>query len=311
MFNRLLNRFGSRFYTAPKEYAAGYEVTVKNISRKHQTGHLLLPVIAATDYQTLIDEPRFIPEGKIKTEPDYKNRYILHHVALDPGASETFKQLFKIKVLPRKTPSFNFKLSDYDSLDDKLKKPFLKSNEYLACQEPKFIELAQEIVGNENDIKKILEKINGYLIRHLTYGDPIEGLYGAQDALTAGTTDCGGFVTVFVTLCQTLGIPARVVSGFWAGYHFNDMHAWAEILLPDGTWMPADPSVEHLTKHHKTRKSGNLGFVGSDRIALSVGCDLELESDDERFYTDILQNPVIFPENEKLEVTRIFSTQPL
>lgn len=311
MFNRLLNRFGPRFYTEPKEYSVGYEVTVKNISRSHQSANLMIPVVASTDYQTILEDVKLFTSEEISTEPYYKNKYIVHKIALDPNQSETFKQIFKIKVLPRTASKKSFSLGDYETLDDTVRKQFLKPNEYLASREPDFIELAQKIVGDEKNVRKILEKINEWVIKNLTYGDPIPGLYKATDVIKTKVTDCGGFDTVFITLCQALKIPARIVSGFWAGYHVNDMHAWVEILLPDGSWMPADPSVEHLTKHKKTRKSGKLGFTGSDRIALSVGCDFELEAGDERFDTDILQNPILFPENDKLEVTRIFSTQPL
>src|SRR6185436_54638 len=121
MFNRLLNRFGSKFYALPKEYGASYEVTVKNTSKSHQAASLILPTVTSTEYQTLIEEVRIIPEEKIQTEPDYKNKYLVYKIALEPGQEETFKQIFKIKISPRTGMTKSFKLSDYDALDDKIK----------------------------------------------------------------------------------------------------------------------------------------------------------------------------------------------
>jgi transglutaminase-like putative cysteine protease len=71
------------------------------------------------------------------------------------------------------------------------------------------------------------------------------------------------------------------------------MHAWAEALLPNGAWISADPSVEQLRKLGRTSKRGGFGFVGSDRIALSRGCDFDLEMGGKTLRVDILQNPIV------------------
>lgn len=331
MFNRLLNRFGLQFYSKTQEYRASYEATVTNISRSHQVGTLIIPAVASIGSQTLISEPAITVshmdhsrEWSHKEREDfvYKNKYLTFPIKLDPKQSVIVKQIFNIKVLPQKVNANKFDRKDYEKLDEHLRRLYLAGNEYLAPGDPEVIALAQSIAGKNTNVQKILEHINEWVIKHLQYGNPIPGLYRAQDVFRSlgklGTTptqvgvDCGGYDTVFVSLCQAVGIPARVVSGFWAGYHQNDMHAWVEILLPDGSWMPADPATEHLARQKRTRKSGKLGYVGSDRIAFSIGCDLDLEAGSQhRFATDILQNPIIYPENDKLEVCRIFSSQPL
>lgn len=310
MLNRLLSRFGTPFYAKEQGYRASYLTEVKNISREHQRGFLIIPVVPTTATQTLLAEPVFSPEVEIKTEHTYGNRYLVWQFAIDPGQTQTFKQFFQITVKPNQ--GIQPAASDERAA-------FLKPNEYVQSDSQEIIELAQQIKGKEQNPKKIINKINEFVIGHLAYGNPISGLYKATDVLRSldklGTTgvpvDCGGFDTLFVALAQACGIPARIVSGFWAGYHKNDMHAWVEILLPDGSWLPADPSMEHLARHKRTRKSGKLGFAGSDRIALSYGSDIELEVGGDMVTTDILQNPIIYPENPNIEVLRIFSTQPL
>jgi hypothetical protein len=70
---------------------------------------------------------------------------------------------------------------------------------------------------------------------------------------------------LFITLCRAAGVPARFVGGLRVGPNETTgkltvgSHAWAEVLLPNGTWVPMDPtgpeekffaqlaSNEHLT----------------------------------------------------------------
>ncbi len=311
MFNRLLNRFGKPFYSKEKEYRASYHVEVKNISKSNQTGYLIIPVVKGTPEQTLLVEPNFSPVADVKMEKIYGNSYAIWELALDPKEEKTFKQFFNIKVQPTTGTPGKFTMDDYKKLDPNVISPYLAANDYINSTSKEIIELAQTIRGKETNVLTIVNKINEFVIGYLTYGNPITGIYSAHDALEKKTVDCGGFDTLFVSLCQAVQIPARVVSGFWAGYHFNDMHAWAQVMLPDGSWLGVDPSTEHLARSGRTRKSGKLGFLGSDRVAFSVGCDLELKAGGETFATDILQNPIIYPENNKLEIKRIFSTQPL
>ncbi|MBI5411589.1 transglutaminase domain-containing protein [Candidatus Peregrinibacteria bacterium] len=155
-----------------------------------------------------------------------------------------------------------------------------------------------------------LQEINDFVIATLEYGDPIPGLYSAEEALKRRRVDCGGFGTLFCARCQEAGIQARLVSGFWAGYPKNEMHAWVEALSPEGQWIPADPSVEQLLRQGRTRKSGRLGFAGSDRIALSFGHYFPILIDGRTVTVDILQNPMVVPREAKeaLQMTSEFIT---
>ncbi len=115
----------------------------------------------------------------------------------------------------------------------------------------------------EGRIAPEITRANQFVIEYLTYGNPIDGLYTAQEARDKRVVDCGGFDTLLQDELKKKDIESNVVAGFWSD---GNMHAWLEI----GT-IPADPSMEYLRKHGRTRKSGMLGFVGSDRIAFSTG----------------------------------------
>ena len=102
-----------------------------------------------------------------------------------------------------------------------------------------------------------------------------------------------------IALCQHFNLPARLVSGFWAGAKsHNDMHVWCEAQLPDGNWLPMDPAIDWLTRRGRDIKSGKFGFVGSDRIALSVGCDINLTVGTKVIVTPLLQHPIFVPREE-------------
>lgn len=113
-------------------------------------------------------------------------------------------------------------------------------------------------------ITHAIRQANEFVIGYLQYGNAIEGLYTAQQAREKRIVDCGGFDTLLQDELKKKGIESNVVAGFW---NTGAMHAWLEI---EGE-IPADPSVEHLRRLGKTKKSGRLGFVGSDRIAISSG----------------------------------------
>lgn len=63
---------------------------------------------------------------------------------------------------------------------------------------------------------------------------------------------CEHFVSAMVVMLRSLGIPARLASGFGSGtfnqvtgyyeVHANDAHAWTEVYFPGSGWIPFDPT---------------------------------------------------------------------
>lgn len=63
---------------------------------------------------------------------------------------------------------------------------------------------------------------------------------------------CEQYVTALVVMARSLGIPARLASGYGSGTYnpvtgyyevrFNDAHSWAEIYFPEHGWVPFDPT---------------------------------------------------------------------
>lgn len=295
-FNRIFGAGGEGlyplFYTEPQTYEVRYEAVIKNKAREINSLYVILPIPPDTPYQKILKEPQFFPKSAAKGEdPKFGNRYVYWQAELAPNESKILKEEFTVTVSPRKVSiPDSLTLDDYNPM-----RPGLIgfTSAYIDDGDERIKRIVQEVVGEERRVSEILRRLNKYVITHLVYGEPIKGLYSSRDALEREKVDCGGFDTLLVALCLAAGVPARIVSGFWAGYEKNEMHAWLEILLPNGEWITADPSVEHLRRNGRINKSGELGFVGSDRIALSTGCEIQLHIGDRGLTVDILQNPVV------------------
>lgn len=271
-------------------YLATYIVRLKNPTSSVVEGSAVIPIAPNRTGQK-IAKLRMTPHPALQAYDQlYHNKYSVYNVRL--GLHETYSIVvqFQATLHPLTNDiSPSLSMHDYANLNPTL----LQSNRFVKITST-IAELAKRIIGDESNLKTILNRLNEYTVNHLVYGRPIEGLYTVDDALTNPCVDCGGFDTLLASLCLAIGIPTRIVAGFWAGYKQNGMHAWLEIFLPDGTWLPADPSIEHLRALGKTAKTGGLGVVGSDRIVFSQGCDIPVAIHDRIEKVDILQHPTVF-----------------
>jgi transglutaminase-like putative cysteine protease len=77
------------------------------------------------------------------------------------------------------------------------------------------------------------------VMKALTYESPPPAL-DAVDVLEDGYADCGGFAHLLVACLRNVGIPARMISGFWEGD--TQWHCRVEFHLPDVDWLLADPT---------------------------------------------------------------------
>ncbi len=286
------------FYARKQIFGVKYSVLLKNKSAEFKKLSLILPIPLENNYQKLKSEIKFVPNcDGISDEKMYKNKYAIWQVGLNANEAKNFTQEFEVLVSPaspilHKDEVSNFGLQDYKNNDLNV---FCAANNFVSGEDPQIKKMALKIVGSEKNVLIIAKRINDFVISYLEYKSPILDLYTYKEALDKRQVDCGGFDTFFVSLCLAVGIPARVVCGFLAGYGLNHMHAWAEFMLPSGEWIPVDPSMEQLFSLRKTKKSGRFGYVGSDRVIFSYGCDIPVVVDGAVVKLPILQNPVVLP----------------
>jgi transglutaminase-like putative cysteine protease len=82
---------------------------------------------------------------------------------------------------------------------------------------------------------------------------------------------CEYFAAGMVALCQSVGLPARIVTGYVSGEynaiggHYvvreSDAHAWVEVLLQPGRWETFDPTPPDSLQHVQRGGGGVLGWL--------------------------------------------------
>ncbi len=216
-------------------------------------------------------------------------------------------QLKEIKIERKLIKKFS--LNDYQKLPKNQLIFYTQPNRFINGDDKQIKQMAKKIVVKETNLYQIIKKIYSYTLNYLTYANPIEGLYSYHQALKEKKTDCGGFSTFFISLCHSLNIPSRLVVGFLvkenllkkflstfyvlrSTFHSLTIHAWPEILLPDGTWLPLDPSIEWRRKKGLTKREGELGYLPADRLVVSFGCDFKIKMGKLNYQFDILQKPI-------------------
>ncbi len=289
-------------YLSAQKYQVTFSVQLKNSISESQKVTLVMPLPAETAYQK-IEALGLKPEGyNKKSEKKAGNRYAFWESTIEPQQTLDYEIACTAQVLPRvMTLRPEWTMQDYTAIKNT---PdyylYLSSNHYLDGVDPRIKKLSSEIVGSARGLAEIVSLLNDAVIKKLTYGNPILGLYSFGEALEKEKMDCGGFDALLGSLLKAEGIPARIISGFWTDSQPNTatqkMHAWLEILLPNNTWFPLDPSIEQLRKNGRTKKFGGVGNIGSDRLVFSVGEDFMVTTGNENLPLAILQNPVIIPE---------------
>ncbi len=278
--HRVQEALGVFTYTRPRTYELTYSIIIA--TKNTQSITLAIPLPPETSTQTIQDLTLHLPHTTEMHDQTFGNRVLI--ASIEPRSEEMKVPVFRCLVTTRPDDGNGPRDGRVDLAPTQ--------NRFIHTEDGRIQTLARH-VGIGSNAKEKAQRINAHLIKHLIYGDPIDGLYSDLDALTRPRVDCGGFNTLFVSLCLANDIPARIVSGFWLDGIKNDMHAWAEFQDEHGRWIPVDPSVEQMAHQGRTHKSGRFGFVGSDRLALSVGCDIPVIWNQATRCAPILQHPFI------------------
>jgi hypothetical protein len=152
--------------------------------------------------------------------------------------------------------------------------------------------LAREIIGESTAPKAIAAKIESYMAREFQYvGDPAalgRAITVEDFLLRERRGHCEYFGAGMVVLLNSIGVPARIVGGFYGGdlnpltgyfvVRKRDAHAWVEVY--DGRmWMTFDPTPsalrpgdadEGLIRAYATALSDSVNYVW-DRYILTFG----------------------------------------
>ena len=278
--HRVRETLGMFAYTKSQTHELTYSIVLS--TKDTQPITIAIPLPPDTNHQKIQNLTLHLPHTTEIQDTTFGNRILI--ASIEPRTEKMEVPVFRCLVTT--TPN-------HGQMPGDGRMPCAPTQNRLVHTEDARIQTLARHVGQGSSTQEKARHINTHLINHLTYGDPIDGLYSDLDALTRPRVDCGGFNMLFVSLCLANDIPARIVSGFWLDGIKNDMHAWAEFQVEDGRWIPVDPSVEQMVRQGRTHKSGRFGFVGSDRLTLSVGCDIPITWNNKIFHAPILQHPFI------------------
>jgi hypothetical protein len=148
----------------------------------------------------------------------------------------------------------------YDT-ESELYETYTRPQRGIESDDPQIRELAEQIVGDEENVYKRVLLLQSWVQQNVLYPD-LGSLY-PDDALLCidqGVGDCAGQSKVFVALCRSLGIPARTVSGLlpfqhgvgqldqflprisWMDRNLSP-HVWCEVYFPDLGWVQCEPDM--------------------------------------------------------------------
>lgn len=130
--------------------------------------------------------------------------------------------------------------------------------------------LAEDITRDHTGSYRKAQALTHYLQTHYTYSLDIPPYGDNVDVADAFLFEyrkgyCEQFATALAVLCRSIGIPARLVTGYtsgtynpFTGYYEvrgSDAHAWVEIVADHYTWVELDPSPgSNLTLRKEDRR---------------------------------------------------------
>ena len=169
-----------------------------------------------------------------------------HTPSIPPKQTVNLTLHYTVEVTPQKFNVDPNKVGEYNRRDINYIK-YMRESPQIESKHPEIRAAAQRAAaGEENPYRRALN-IFRFVGKHVNYKKmPTRG---ALYALKNRQGDCAEFSRLFVALCRASGIPARLIRGY---SHYDpqknrkkpdaERHAWAEFLIPNYGWLPADPT---------------------------------------------------------------------
>jgi len=121
-------------------------------------------------------------------------------------------------------------------------KNYTKPEEFLESDHEKIKTVARKY-SSHTPINKVLAFLK-YVRNNITYV-PQNGDYGAGFAIENNVGDCTEFASLFVSLCRSAKVPARMTTSIiLSEYEGWVYHSQAE-FFSNGIWIPIDPTLQH------------------------------------------------------------------
>jgi len=251
----------------PESYNAIITTKITNIDAEVNEARLWVALPVNCDTQQNVSIISIDPEpDKITLAPEACTRICYWNLgdSIPKNSTITITQMISFTANPFTTPIDPSKVEAYDVASE-IYKEYTKPSQKVESDDPQIVATAKNIVGNQTNPYKKADRIYGWVVKNITYELQEEEL-GARYAFYNRKGDCTEFATLFVAMCRSQGIPARLVHGYLYSSDASAGHMWAEFYLPPYGWVPADPTGDHLTKSRFF-----FGRLGSNVLILSKG----------------------------------------
>ncbi len=154
-------------------------------------------------------------------------------------------------------------------LDEEIR-PYLREGEKTEITD-EIREKANEIVAGETDLFSTVFKIAEWTKKEVPYDLNTLTENAVQSSSWVFRNKkgvCDEITGLFISLCRSVGIPARFVSGTVYTEELGDWsnHGWAEVYFPDYGWIPVDVTF------------GQYGWVDSTHVVLDKSLDTQVSS---------------------------------
>ncbi len=165
-------------------------------------------------------------------------KYKLNDERLEYSLTAEVKANF---ILPKVKEKIPF---PYLALDKDLR-PYTEATPKIDSNESNIKQLANKLASGEDDLYAVVFKFAKYVNNLLEYDRKyLEGTQKASKVLELKRGVCDEYTVLFMSLCRSVGIPVRYISGV-AFSNIDDEfnpHSWAEVYFPDYGWIPFDPT---------------------------------------------------------------------
>lgn len=247
-------------YTNPAKYKIVHSVSSTNHDiTTLRSLELNLPV--PTKWPELSIGPvRTIGEGvfdvnNIEGPGKLKRCFFKNNLPL-PGEKKSLELSYVILVKEIKAKKHLLEKITYpDYVIDDQYRYYTRSEKMLEADDTEIVSIAKKIKKETLNPYYFAKAAYDYVIDNTAY--ELSATWTAKECLTQGKGECGQYAALFVAICRAGGIPARPVTGAWCKAT-NSWHCWAEFKLPDGGWIPVDPTIGQQDENKRTYYFGNL-----------------------------------------------------
>ena len=129
--------------------------------------------------------------------------------------------------------------------------PDLDASRYLAPEPliesdaPEIVAEAAAALRDVSGSRARAEKLTRY-VNALLDKKPTVSLPSAREVLRTKVGDCNEHTALFVAMARAAGLPARIAVGLVYIHGAFYYHAWPEVYLDGGTWLPVDPTLNQF-----------------------------------------------------------------